>query len=232
MKAYSLSQVCSTSWLLVVCLLGSPVQNSAQTVGFGGGSTVSRVRWLYPPPDAENGFVIVEGSSHRDRTGTGFYASFRFDPLPVLGAETGLRLVSKGFEVTEPTFEITYLEIPMLGIVQTGPGWGLFAEGGLVVGFRAQCKRFFNGVLGYHEDGCGRAQHGPLDLAPLRRWDVSWDLGVGLRFPLPVGRIVGAVRKQQSIFDLMPDEPYDTRSRMVNRVTSWSIGYELPLRRR
>jgi len=154
-------------------------------------------------------------------------ASIRSNQATWFAAETGLRLVPKGFEVTGPTLHMRYLEVPVVAVLQSGPGAGVFLEGGLVAGLRVQCRRFMQTISGFHEDECGSATtESGLSLEPLRRWDVSWEVALGGRIAAPHGRILLTARRQRSLVDIQPDVPTE---KMVNRVWMLVAGYEWDL---
>ena len=194
----------------------------AQIVGVSLGRTSSGVEWLYPPNS-----TLIKTRSNTDRHSLTIGAAARSEVWSWLSVGSGLRLVPKGFEVTTPTFHMWYLEVPLLGVIQTGSGSGVFVEGGLLLGWRALCRRFMQTVDGFHEDHCGsaRTSYG-RDLVPIRKWDVSWNAGVGARFPWAAGWLVGALRAQRSVFDIEPAE----RTKMVNRVMTFSLGYHWRLK--
>ena len=188
------------------------------------GGTSSGVSWLYPPPSSIGDGQIAGASSNTDRRAIAVAVSIRSSPATWFAAETGLRLVPKGFEVTGPTIHTRYLEMPLIAVLQTGPTDGLFVEGGLVGGLRVQCRRFAQTVSGFHEDGCDSATLGSgIELEPLRRWDLSWDAAVGGRVALGTGRVLLTARFQRSLLDIQPD---DSGRKMVNRVWMLVAGYE------
>ena len=196
----------------------------AQVLGVSLGVTSSGVDWTYPPPPPSDYPRIIGLSSNTDRRSVTVAGTIRTDVWRWLAVQTGLRVVPKGFEVTGPTFHMIYAEVPLLGILQTGTGRALFIEGGLVLGVRGYCRRFMRTVDGFHEDNCGAVttSYG-RDLMPLRRWDLSWNLGPGLRLGADDRWIVLVVRAQRSFVGIQPDvKP----RRMLNRVLSFSVGLE------
>ena len=187
----------------------------AQVIGVSIGRTSSGVDWV---PPGGSGF---SASSNTNRRSVSIAAAIGFGVHSWLSAETGLRLVPKGFEVTGPTFHMRYLEMPLLAVWRPTSGAGPFLETGIVAGWRVECRRFFPSVFGFHEDDCGPSRIGSRDLAPLRSWDISWDVGLGARLPVGAGWLVGRIRYQRSLFDIQPSG-FD---RMLNRVATFSIGY-------
>lgn len=190
----------------------------AQVIGVSIGRTSSGVDWLYPP-----GGSVISGSSNTNRRSVSIAAAIGFGVHSWLSAETGLRLVPKGFELTGPTFHMRYLEMPLLAVWRATSGAGPFLETGVVAGWRVECRRFFPSVFGFHEDDCGPSRTGSRELAPLRWWDISWGVGLGARLPLGAGWLVGRIRYQRSLFDIQPSARY---ARMLNRVGTFSIGYD------
>ncbi len=192
----------------------------AQVIGVSIGRTSSGVDWVVPPPPPG---LLGGFSSNTDRRSVSIAAAIRFGFHSWLSAETGLRLVPKGFEVTGPTFHMRYLEMPLLAVWRVTSGAGPFLETGVVAGWRVECRRFFPSVSGFHEDNCGSARTAyGRDLEPLRRWDLSWDVGLGARLPVGAGWLVGRIRYERSLFDIQPSG----FARMLNRVGTFSIGYD------
>ena len=208
--------------LLALCADGVEAQHVGWSIGFSS----SGVDWLYPPPAPSDYPQIIGGSSNTDRKSVTVAGSVRHELRSWFSAGSGLRLVPKGFEVTGPTFHMIYAEVPVLGMFHTGRGSGLFAEGGGLIGARIHCRRFFTGVDGPHEDGCGRFSNASYDLTPLRRVDLSWVVGLGARLGSPSDGWWGVVaRLQRSFIDLDPEQRGET---MVNRVLTISMFFERP----
>ena len=199
---------------------------SGQMLGWSVGVVSSGVEWLYPPAPPSDYPVIIRSSSNTDRRSLTLAGSVREEFRDWFSVQSGLRIVPKGFEVTGPTFHMVYAEVPALGVLHTGRGSGFFAEGGVLLGVRLHCRRFFRGVDGPHEDSCGRFTSERYDLRPLRRIDLSWDVGVGARLGGPDEGWWGVVaRLQRSFIDLDPEQ---TGRKMVNRVLSVSLFFERP----
>lgn len=210
----------------ILTLLIAAEGAAAQVVGWSIGFVSSGVDWVYPPPPPSDYPVIVGASSNTDRRSVTLAASVRQELRGWLSVESGLRVVPKGFEVTGPTFHMVYAEVPLLGVLHTGYGPGLLAEGGMVMGVRVHCRRFFRGVDGPHRDGCGRFTSERYDLRPLRRTDLSWSVGLGARLGDPDRGWLGVVaRLQRSLIDLDPGE---AGRKMVNRVLTVSLFFERP----
>ena len=195
----------------------------AQTIRIDVGRTSSGVAWLRSPPTPCEGGCMGKRYSSTDRKSFTISATFRHSLRTWLAGEVGVGLVPKGFEVTSPTFHMLYLEAPLAGVLHTGPAGGLFLDWGIVLGVRVACRQFMPTVSGYHEDGCGRTitAYG-RELEAIRRWDMSWRLGVGGRVPLPRGRLVATISGQSSLVDIQPD----ALRKMVNRVIVFTLGYE------
>ena len=215
--------VTSVRLVILAAVVAAPV--AAQSIRVEVGRASSGVSWLYPPPSPSAGGVqVVSGSSNTDRRAFTIAASARWGLATWLSWETGLRLVPKGFEVTGPTFHMLYAEVPLVAVLQTGPAGGVFLEAGVIPGLHVRCRRFMQTVSGAHEDDCGptTTAYG-RDLEPLRRWDLSWGIGVGGRIPLGNGRIVLTARGQWSLIDV---QPAVANEKMVNRVWMLMAGYE------
>lgn len=202
---------------LVCQFSAQPSRGAGQIIGITAGRTSSGVVWIFPP----GGFD--RWSSNTNRTSFTVAATVRKSWGQFVAAESGLRLVPKGFEVTGPTIHMLYAEVPLLAVIQTGPGVALFAEGGLLLGLRAHCRRFSGRGTSFREDGCG--DEGQYRDA-LRWWDVSWDLGWGIRVPWGKGRIVLSGHRAGSLVDIQPASP---GARMLNRVVTMVAGYEWDL---
>lgn len=190
--------------------------------------TSSGVDWIHPPPSAHSSrFEITGASSNSDRRGLAVSLSGKKSLARWFALESGLQVIAKGFEVTGPTFHMQYAEVPLIGVLQIGRDVGLFVEGGVVAGLRVRCRRFFEAVDGFHEDGCGTAMTSyGSSLAPLRRSDLSWLVGVGGRMALGQGQMVFTARRQRSLIDIQPAVPNE---KMVNRVHILALGYELEI---
>ena len=143
-----------------------------------------------------------------------------------------VQVAPKGFNRTTPTMHSTFLEVPLL-LLWEGSGaaaptqWYLGA--GLAPGRRLHCRRFFSGTAGPHEDDCGMASYGPLDLAPFRRWDVSQEWRVGVRRAVGQGRMVASVRLSSSLTDQEPG-PESRKVTTHHFATGWLLGYEVSLK--
>ncbi len=196
---------------------------SAQTFRVELGRSRSSVAWLWDTPEDCEGCAI-SAASNTDRTAFTGGLLVRFDRGAAWGLETGLRFVPKGFEVTGPTFHMLYAEVPLVGVLQALPDRGPFAEGGVVVGLLAACRRFMDTSAGFHEDGCGRVTTAyGRELEPLRRWDASWAVALGIRVPTPRGALTASFRMERSIFDIQPGEASE---KMENRVAMFVVGVE------
>lgn len=219
MRAHLIMAVMSLS-----VIVGTELQG--QSLRFAVARTSSGVDWIYPPAPADSdGYYFVRGSSNTDRSGLAVSLSIRKSLAPWFALESGLQAVAKGFQVTGPTFHMTYAEVPLVGILQTGRDAGVFVEGGAIIGLRVRCRRFMDTVDGFHEDGCGaEATSYDRALAPLRRSDLSWTLGFGARLALGAGRLVFNVRSQRSLVDI---QPAGSNGKMVNRVHMLALGYEV-----
>lgn len=214
--------------LVGLLLVLGVVAEDADAQIFGGslGVTSSGVEWLYPPPPPSDYPVATGASSNTDRRSITVAGSVRTELSSWFSVRSGLRVVPKGFEVTGPTIHMVYAEVPLVGMLHTGRGAGLFLEGGVLLGVRAYCRRFFDGADGRHEDDCGRFRNERYDLRAIRRSDLSWNLGAGVRLGSPEDGWFGLVaRLQRSLVDI---DPGDTYSKMVNRVFSVSLFLERP----
>lgn len=215
--------------LVGLLLVFGVVAEGADAQIFGGslGVTSSGVEWLYPPPPPSDYPAVTGASSNTDRRSVTVAGSVRTELTSWFSAQSGLRVVPKGFEVTGPTFHMIYAEVPLVGILHTGRGAGLFLEGGVLLGVRAYCRRFFDTAQGRHEDDCGRVvREERRDLRSIRRSDLSWNLGAGVRLGSPEEGWFGLVaRLQRSLVDIDPGDP---GSKMVNRVFSVSLFLERP----
>jgi hypothetical protein len=164
-------------------------------------------------------------SSNGDRVGLsiGPHARLRLHRALSLGAE--LIVTRKGFERTQPTVHATYVELPLLAIVEVTspdpalqPYVGLGVSGAVMLG----CRRFMLGVDGYHRDACGRATASNIELGKLRRIDVLREARLGVRFAGRSQSVALEARYATGLVDVDPERPDDWR----NVTSGVSLRYE------
>lgn len=216
---------CATA---LVAVLALPRVASGQVFSGSVGVASSSVEWIYPGPSNPPPGVVTRAFSGKNRRSMTVAVGAQFALTSWLAIRTGVGLVPKGFEVTGPTVQMQYLEVPALVVLQTGRRGRLFVEGGLVGGFRASCRRFFGTATGTYQDGCGSSTYQGNVLPPIRTTDVSWDLGVGVRLASFAGGRWGVVaQREESLRDIQPGD----YGKMVNRVATLSLFYERAIRR-
>jgi len=214
--------------IAVVALSAMACVASGQLLSGSVGVTSSSVEWIYPGPDNPPAGRVKYAFSGKNRRSMTVALGVQHTLTSWLALRTGAALVSKGFEVTGPTIQMRYLEVPALVVLQTGRRGRLFVEGGVVGGLRTSCRRFFETTTGVYQDGCGRSDYQGNILPPLRISDVSWELGVGVSLiPFMGGRWGVVARREGSLRDIQPGD----YGKMINRVVSLSLFYERDLRR-
>ena len=141
-------------WLLGLTLLGvgvgagaGPLSAQVLTLGVKGGATFASVE------DADGTFDDVG-----QRTGSVFGASVKLGGRPV-GVRAEVLLVQKGFEAenegTDVLFEVDYVELPLLLVVQLSSGSVRPSiYGGAAVGFERDCTLTLTGTQGRASGDC------------------------------------------------------------------------------
>lgn len=144
-------------------------------------------------------------SSSQDRRLLAMGISTQLKDLPPVQLSSGLRLTPKGFEESGPTYQMEYLEIPLLASLESGPGLGGSVDVGFLGGVRVHCRRRSREVW----EGCG-GEH------PLSWWDLSWELGAGIQHRRDDGGAVGVfVRFARSLLDVRRKDAGRSHNRVV-----------------
>jgi hypothetical protein len=132
------------------------------------------------------------GSTNGDRGGLSAGPFVRYRQSSVLSLAAELLLTPKGYVRTQPTIQMTYVELPLLAMIELAPRSSFsprgaatiqpYVGGGVTAAVMLTCRRFFYGVHGYHRDSCNETRASNLELGRIRRVDVVRDLRLGLRF--------------------------------------------------
>jgi Outer membrane protein beta-barrel domain len=200
-------------------LLVLPRQVGAQAFRIDVMGTTSDIRWNYgqPSPSAGGGATeISTPSSNRGAVAVAF--TVRKAMAPWLAATTGVQLVPKGSGATGVALHMTYVELPLLLVLQTSDPDGVFVQGGISVGYRATCSQIQTALSADYGRDCTNM------VDPVSSWDVSYALGLGWRSPqVGPGRFVASVLLEESLGDIQLS---DRSSRTVNSVATWALGWE------
>ena len=145
---------------------------------------------------------------------------------PWFAVSTGVAWTAKGFDRTEPTFHIRYVEVPLLGFLvverPTIPA-GVSVGGGVAMGRIIHCRRFFTRADGTYVDGCRdptlaiQALEDEID-----RWDFTGEVRARLHVRLASGRLFAEGRYSESLRDTEPDRG----GQSVNKLFALMMGYE------
>ena len=192
------------AWLAVALAVGGK-PTAAQIDGWSIGRT-----WSGMVTEYSDG---MSSSSARDRRLVAVGISKQLKDWTPVQLSSGLRLTPKGFEVTGPTYQMEYFEIPLVASLNSGPGLGGFVHGGFLGGVRVHCRR----RVGREWHGCGGEDS-------LSWWDLSWELGAGIQLR---GDDRGAfrlfVRYARSIIDVKRE----AAGRSHNRVVTAGMAFTL-----
>lgn len=159
----------------LLLLLVAPCTLHAQYVGLSTGRTSSTVYWVPLPTDPG------ESSPHDRRDGVAPAIAAQWRAASWLGVASELRYTMKGFDTTEPTVHVDYLEVPLLlrvgRLTDARSVFTFFGEVGPALAIRANCRLKVNEDHGT----CRKVQYSSdtgtdFRVTPV---DVSGVLGIG-----------------------------------------------------
>ena len=193
---------------------------SGQHIGVEAGALWSDVDWsLAVPP----GVTVVD-----DRMAPLVGLTLRVPVARWASVGTGVSVMAKGSEYDGVVFRATFLEVPAVVSVHTGSSSGVFLEAGAAAGLRVSCSRVFRISSGEHTNDCGTEvvrDASPLPdvrLYQLRRWELSWRVGLGWRLQAGPGAAVALLRYERALTNLHPEPS----QRMLSRSLALAVGYE------
>jgi hypothetical protein len=197
--------------LVTGCAVAGAAHADGLEVGGYAGVTRTRMYQTFDcPPPMGGDFDCVSGAfAHARRHGFALGAFARISVLPAMRLQVDVAYVQKGYEVTQPTFHVDYLEAPLL--VRFEPTAGhlpvrLFVVAGLAPAVRVRCRDFGDYfMVGRYSVACGDYSSFTNPPDPIRapdRFDLGGVLGGGIGVELGGSVIEVEFRYERSLIDI------------------------------
>lgn len=212
------------SWCVALLAVMLPRVASAQYIGVAIDQVTSTVDWQYPKSLSHCEFCVWDSFPERSRKAGGATITYAWRAQQWIGFTSELQLAPRGFAISQPTLEVSYLAAPQLlrvgKLIEPGLPIMPFVEGGFAPALRVRCRIVSN----YNFDPC-KDGPSPRDDDGVRMYDLTaiTSLGVALRIWKPV--ITLRARRETGLLDV--DGP--SRNPTKHRATVISIGLLAPI---
>jgi hypothetical protein len=206
-----------------VVILAFAPSLAAQFMGVSSGRLISTVDWVYTPQTCPGCDYDVSPNARR-RTYAPALTLEEF-PSKFIGFSTEVRLMKKGFAVSEPTLDVDYLEIPALlrlGAISS-PRFPVqpFIEAGPALAIRVYCE------VDYNHTSADCSQGVPFgEDWRVRQYDVSGILGAGVSVRLDGRILMAGARLDYGHVNINNEMgvPTKNRSSLVYGEFLWPVG--------
>ncbi len=206
--------------IAILIVLALPGRAKAQYVGVSLERITSTVDWQYPAPPSPCPFCIVDVAPAAQRRSTGGGLSMSWRTNRWLGASTELQLAPRGYAVSQPTLNVSYLEAPtllrlgkmMFSQLPLAP----FLEAGPAVALRVGCRVYYNDT----SEPCKRDTAIGQDWR-VSRFDVSAVAGVGMAVRIRTNLVVLRGRVDHGLLDVGGPDDYPTKHRSKSMSIAW-----------
>lgn len=195
--------------VVVLALAGAPAR--AETIEVGGtvGKLTSTMKQTFPDcgPQGPTDVCIESAEAHASRRGIATSLFVRYPIVRALLIQAELAYVQKGFEVTQPTFHVDYLELPLLlridPLRHQLPVRFAFL-GGLAPAVRARCRNsgsfFMDGAGVPYDEPCADAPSVGMPRYPAR-FDLGAVVGASIAVDSPIGIFELEARAERGLVD-------------------------------
>ena len=198
--------------LLVFAILADGAWSRADVAigGVAGATSATMIETYDCPPQSNpvDVFCSPESAANQSRRGVALGGFARYALTRVLLIESDLVYAQKGYNRTQPTFHVDYVEMPLLlrfDPVRQRSQVRLFVDAGLSPAVRVHCNNSgdvsVNGMAQHYSVTCGDPYGYNSPVRPPGWFDLGAVVGAGIGVDLSAGIVEIEARYEQGIID-------------------------------